>query len=144
MPGKFFSAREKEVIVRAIAEAEKKTSGEIRVHVEAKAGKDPLERAKEIFFQLGMDKTKEKNGVLFYLAAGERRFAVLGDEGIDRKVPHDFWEGIKEAMTVEFREGHFVSGLTRGISMAGEALARYFPYQRGDVNELSDEISEKG
>lgn len=140
MPG-FFNTKEKEEIVQAITEAEKLTSGEIRVHVEAKAGQDPRARAEQVFYKLGMDQTVDRNGVLFYLAVKDRRFVILGDEGIDRKTPADFWEKIKEEMAAEFVEGRFVSGVTKGIALAGQALAQYFPYQKGDINELTDEIS---
>lgn len=134
--------KDKELVMEAIAEAEKKTSGEIRVHVESRVKGDPLDRAVEVFFELGMNETAEKNGVLFYLALVDQKFAVLGDEGIDQRTPSDFWERIKETMAVEFRAGRFTDGFCRGIQMAGEALASYFPYQSGDVNELTDEISE--
>src|SRR5690606_32427549 len=104
-------------------------------------GKDPFLRAQEVFQALGMDQTRERNGVLFFLAVEERKFVVLGDEGINNKVPADFWEEIKEVMTAEFKESRFAEGLTEGIRLAGEALAKYFPYRRDDRNELSDEIS---
>ena len=136
-----FNRKDKEVITRAIIAAEEKTSGEIRVHVERKAGPDPFRRAQEVFSELGMDRTSARNGVLFYLAAEERKFVILGDEGINQQVPDDFWETIKLTMTTEFKAGRFVDGLVKGISMAGEALARYFPVQSGDVNELSNEIT---
>mgnify|MGYP002408761929 FL=1 len=109
--------------------------------MEKKGGKDPVLRSEEVFYELGMDNTKERNGVLFYLAAGERKFVILGDEGINNQVPDNFWEEIKRVMTAEFKEGRFASGLSAGITLAGEALARYFPYQQGDVNELPNEIS---
>jgi len=136
-----FKNKDKNLIVQAIVEAEKQTSGEIRVHVEARAGKEPMARAAEVFARLGMDKTQDRNGVLFYLAFKDRKFVVLGDEGIDQKTPDDFWEEIKDLMSTEFQAGRFASGLVTGINKAGEALAECFPYQKGDVNELSDEIS---
>ena len=141
IPLGFLSHKDKEEITQAIITAEKRTSGEIRVHVEKKGGKDPVLRAEEVFYELGMDNTKERNGVLFYLAAGERKFVILGDEGINNQVPDNFWEEIKRVMTAEFKEGRFASGLSAGIKLAGEALAQYFPYQQGDVNELPNEIS---
>lgn len=136
------SIKDKERITQAIIEAEQKTSGEIRVHVEKKAGPDPFLRAQTIFCELEMDQTAERNGVLFYLATGERKFVILGDEGINQQVPNDFWEEIKSIMTTEFKAGRLAAGLVKGITMAGEALARHFPYQSGDLNELPNEISE--
>jgi uncharacterized membrane protein len=137
-----FSARDKDAIVQAIERAERRTSGEIRVHVERKAGKDPLCRAQEVFHYLGMEKTEERNGVLIYIAPGERKFAIIGDEGIHHVVPEGFWDHIRTVMEGEFRQGHFREGVCQGIAMAGEALAEYFPYQRDDVNELTNDISE--
>lgn len=138
----FFSVKEKEEIVQAIAQAEKRTSGEIRVHVEAKAGKEPMARAEQVFYRLGMDQTADRNGVLFYLAVKDRKFVILGDQGIDQKTPADFWEGIRDQMAAEFAEGRFVSGVIKGIDLAGQALAEYFPYQNGDVDELTNEVSD--
>ncbi len=137
----FLSRKDKDLIIQAIIEAEKKTSGEIRVHVENKAEKDPFLRAEEVFYELGMHNTQERNGVLFYLAVKERKFTILGDEGINNKVPDDFWEGIKNIMTAEFSQERFVSGLTKSITLAGDALAEYFPYRHDDVNELANEVS---
>ncbi|MGE5604563.1 MAG: TPM domain-containing protein [Bacteroidota bacterium] len=139
----FFSNQEKERIMAAIEEAEKRTSGEIRVHVEAGSGKDPIDRAKEVFEKLGMVKTELRNGVLIYLATKEHRFAIIGDQGIDRVVPANFWEDTKERMGLLFKEGRFVDGVCYGVKSVGEHLAAHFPYKRGDVNELSNEISEQ-
>jgi uncharacterized membrane protein len=138
----FFSNQEKERIMAAIEEAERQTSGEIRVHVEAGSGKDPIDRAKEVFEKLGMTKTGLRNGVLIYLATKEHRFAIIGDQGIDRVVPVGFWEGIKEQMGLLFKESRFVEGVCYGVRSVGQQLAANFPYQSGDVNELSNEVSE--
>lgn len=139
----FFTNKEKEQIVAAIGEAEKRTSGEIRIHVEAGSGKDPIVRAKEVFEKLGMTKTNQRNGVLIYLASSERRFAIIGDQGIDQVVPANFWEDTKEEMSRLFKDGRFTDGVCYGIQSVGEHLAAHFPYQRGDVNELSNDISEE-
>lgn len=141
-PHHFFSRREKQRIMAAIAAAEAKTSGEIRVHVESSCGGDPLARAREVFTALGMDRTAARNGVLIYLAVGDRAFAIIGDEGIDRVVPPGFWEETKDVMEGYFREGLFVEGVLHGIASVGEHLAAYFPRQPDDVNELPDEPSE--
>lgn len=139
----FFSSKDKERIITAIEEAEKRTSGEIRVHVEAGVGKEPIDRAKEVFERLGMTETQLRNGVLIYLATKEHRFAIIGDQGINQLVPGDFWEETKERMGCLFKEGRFVEGVCYGIRSVGERLAAHFPYQRDDANELSNEISEQ-
>ncbi|GAB3708319.1 TPM domain-containing protein [Spirosoma flavus] len=129
-------------IINAIRQAEKATSGEIRVHVEPHcASSDPVQRAIEVFAQLGMHRTKDQNGVLFYLAHIDRKFAIVGDKGIDAKVPANFWESTKELLRHHFAAGDYAEGLSRGIERAGEQLKHYFPYASDDVNELSDDIS---
>ncbi|HOU97056.1 MAG TPA: TPM domain-containing protein [Bacteroidales bacterium] len=137
----FFTKSEKNAILEAIKEAEKNTSGEIRVHIETRCKEDVLDRAAWIFRKLGMDKTRDRNGVLFYLAVKDRKFAIIGDAGINSKVPEGFWNQIKEIMEKNFKEGHFAEGLSEGIKLAGEKLKEYFPYNRDDINELSDDIS---
>ena len=137
----FFTKEEKKQITDAIAEAERNTSGEIRVHAEGSCKIDVLDRAAYVFDKLDMYKTKDRNGVLFYLAVNDRKFAILGDSGINQVVAADFWDQIKETMLGYFKEGKFADGLSTGILMAGEQLKANFPYQEDDVNELSDEIS---
>jgi len=137
----FFSKAEKQQIAEAISQAEHDTSGEIRLHVEGRCKIDVLDRAAYVFEKLEMHKTAQRNGVLFYLAVFDRKFAILGDAGINRLVPENFWDEIKEAMLGFFKEGNFTGGLAKGILMAGEQLKANFPYQNDDVNELSDEIS---
>jgi uncharacterized membrane protein len=137
----FFSSEEKQTILDAIREAELNTSGEIRLHIEEKCKGDVLDRAAFLFSELGMDKTAQRNGVLFYLAVKSRRFAIIGDKGINEVVPEDFWESIKEMMAGHFREGEFVEGLSKGILQAGTSLQAHFPYQTDDKNELPDDIS---
>lgn len=140
-PNKFFSNAEKEKIVTAIREAEKETSGEIRLHLEKSARRDVYQRALDVFYKIGMQKTAQRNGVLIYLATGERKFAILGDEGINKVVPENFWEDIVAKMTDRFKQGEFCEGISQGINQIGEKLKAYFPYRSDDVNELSDEIS---
>ena len=135
-----FSEDKRTEILHAIAEAEKHTSGEIRLYVENNCKGDVLDRAAFIFKELNMHETKERNGVLFYLAVKSQKFAILGDAGIHSKVHKDFWHDIKLAMKHHFVTGDFVTGLSEGIRMAGEALSKHFPYRDGDVNELPDEI----
>lgn len=137
----FFSKEEQQKIVAAIKEAELNTSGEIRVHIENHCKKETLERAAEVFYDLKMNQTAARNGILFYIAVKDHKFAVIGDEGINKKVEHDFWNDIKDQMIFNFKENKFADGLVAGISKCGERLKEYFPYQSDDVNELSDEIS---
>jgi len=137
----FFNKEQKAHIKSAIEEAELNTSGEIRVHIDNHCREDVLDRAAWWFEKLKMHETEQRNGVLFYLAVKDRKFAILGDAGINAKTPDDFWDNIKETMQNYFRESNFSEGLRRGILMAGEQLKKHFPYQSDDVNELSDDIS---
>jgi uncharacterized membrane protein len=138
----FFSKEDKNRITDAIAVAEKNTSGEIRVHLDNNCNGDVLDCAAFVFKKLKMHKTQERNGVLFYLAIADRKFAILGDAGINAETPENFWDEIKNKMLSDFKEEKFVDGLILGIKLAGEALKKYFPYNAGtDINELSDEIS---
>ena len=143
-PRNFFSTAEQRSIIEAIEQAERRTSGELRVHLEHHCkGGDPYERGRQLFEELGMTQTSERNGVLIYLATGDHSFAILGDAGIDTQVPDDFWEDVAALMSEHFRQGGFVAGMTLGIASMGEKLAEFFPYagDDDDINELSDEIS---
>ncbi|MCX2679409.1 TPM domain-containing protein [Galbibacter sp. EGI 63066] len=137
----FLSAKEEEEIIEAIRKAEKETSGEIRVHIEASSKKDPLDRAFEVFHLLKMDNTKDENGVLIYVATNDRTFAIYGDKGIDKVVPNGFWNSTKDIIQKHFQNKHFKDGLVEGILMAGKELKEHFPWQHNDINELPDEIS---
>lgn len=130
-------------LVAAIRQAEITTSGEIRVHLEDTCPTpEPLDRAAQVFAELGMHRTAQRNGVLFYLAWQTRQFAVIGDSGINSAVPDDFWEVTKEAVLSHFRAHDYVTGLDKGIRLVGEQLRRYFPYNAAtDRNELDDSIS---
>lgn len=138
---KFFTEDQKQSIQQAIASAELNTSGEIRVHIEDKCKEEVLDRAAIVFHQLKMDATALRNGVLFFLSVDDHKFAILGDKGIYEKVPADFWDHIKDAMLLNFKEHKFTEGLCKGIEMAGEKLKEYFPSQTGDTNELKNEVS---
>jgi len=138
---KFFSKQEKAQIVQAIKEAEKETSGEIRLHLETQCKGEALQRAIQVFAKLKMHNTKLRNGTLIYLAVKDRKFAIFGDEGIHKKVPENFWEDVKEEMRAEFVKERFAQGIVHGIGRIGEKLKTFFPYQSDDVNELSDDIS---
>ena len=140
-PSQFFTKEEKGRIRTAIREAEMNTSGEIRVHIERRCREDVLDRSAWLFAQLDMHKPDKRNGVPFYLAVEDHKFSILGDAGINAVTPEDFWDNIREKMLDEFKEGRFCSGLETGIRMAGEQLKDHFPYEKGDVNELPDDIS---
>jgi uncharacterized membrane protein len=135
-----FSEHEQELIASTISDAEKLTSGEIRVALDKHCPEEALDKATSYFAQLGMDKTAKKNGVLIYLAYADHKFAIIGDVGINRVVPKDFWETTKIAMNAHFQGGNLVQGIVAGIKLAGEKLALFFPHQSGDINELPNEI----
>jgi uncharacterized membrane protein len=137
----FFTLDQQENIRQAIMNAELDTSGEIRVHIENTCKGDALERALLVFNKLEMDKTKNMNGVLIYLAIKNRKFAIIGDKGIHDIVTENFWDSIKNKMMDHFREDRFTEGLIETIAETGKQLKKHFPYQTDDVNELSDEIS---
>jgi len=137
----FFSTWEQNQIRTAIEKAELDTSGEIRIHVENLCKGDALDRAAFIFKQLGMEKTELRNGVLIYLAIKDRKFAIIGDKGINAVVPEGFWNDIKQNMLDSFQKNEFCTGLCKAIESVGEHLKKYFPYKKDDVNELKDDIS---
>jgi len=140
-PKEFLGKENEKLIAKAIENAEHQTSGEIRVHLESKCSEEVLDRAAWLFKKLKMHETKDRNGVLIYLSVNDRKFAILGDAGINKVVPEGFWNEIKEMMIGHFKNGEFAVGLINGIGKAGEQLKQYFPFQDNDVNELSDEIS---
>ena len=137
----FFTEEQQAQILASVREAEKETSGEIRVHIETSFTGDVLDRAAWVFKKLGMHKTAERNGVLFYLAVSDRKFAIIGDAGINAKVIAGFWNDISDLLMKQFKEGKFTEGLSEGIILAGKQLQAHFPYKEDDVNELPDEIS---
>lgn len=137
----FFTDIQQKSIQEAIANAELNTSGEIRVHLDSKCNGDAVKAAIKVFEKLKMHKTELRNGVLFYLALEDKKFAVIGDKGINEVVPTDFWDSIKNKMANEFQKEQFTVGLCQGIEMAGDKLKTNFPYQKNDVNELTNDIS---
>jgi uncharacterized membrane protein len=139
---KFLSKLDSDRIVAAIAGAEKKTSGEIRVHITRRKPDNLEERARRRFELLGMTRTAERNGVLFYVAPNLRRFQILGDSGIHEKCGDSFWKETAAGMEEHFRRGEFTEGLVHGIAKAGDLLAEHFPRTAADVNELPDEVTE--
>lgn len=138
----FFSSDEMERILNAIRAAEQRTSGEIRVFVESRCRfVDAIDRAAEIFFQLRMDETEQRNGTLLYVAIRDHQVAVFGDEGIHKKVGQAYWNTEVSKMLQQFRQQHLADGMVECITDIGEALYLHFPYNREtDKNELPDEI----
>jgi len=138
----FISEPDQQRIVAAIGRAERLTSGEIRVHIEPKCRhKDPMRRAAEVFDYLKMYETSRRNGVLVYLAYKSRKFAIIGDCGINDIVPQDFWESEKDTLLRFLSQNKPADGLCEVIAQIGESLAKYFPSSEDDTNEQSDEIS---
>jgi uncharacterized membrane protein len=140
----FFTKEEEQRIIAAIGEAEGHTSGEIRVHLDKGFEGEVTEAAAKVFHDLGMDKTAERNGVLIYIVPSAHQFAIIGDKGIDEKVPPHFWEEVRDVMQARFRHGQFADGICEGVLRAGQKLKEHFPWIHGDSNELSDEISYGG
>ncbi|HEX9160884.1 MAG TPA: TPM domain-containing protein [Thermoanaerobaculia bacterium] len=136
----FLAALDQPLIVKAIGDAEMRTSGEIRVHVQPKAGDDIRKYAERTFERLGMTKTALRNGVLLFVASEDQRFVILGDRGIDEKVPAGFWDDIAAKLTIRFKAGEFTEGIVEAITSAGEHLGRFFPRAKDDVNELPNEV----
>ncbi len=135
-----FSKEDKLAIRQAIQGAEKQTSGEVRVYFEQHThGETVLQRAVKAFAKLKMEKTRDRNGVLFYIAFEDRQFAVLGDQGIHEKVTQNFWDTIRGLLAEYFAREEFVAGLVAAITEVGVQLQSHFPYQRDDINELPDD-----
>jgi uncharacterized membrane protein len=137
----FFSQEELKKIVESIEKAELETSGEIRFHMESHCKSNALSRAIQVFKNLKMHKTQLRNGTLIYLATADKKFAIVGDKGINEKVADNFWEDVKNNMSEQFMNNEFVSGISNAVLKVGEKLKEYFPYQADDINELSDDVS---
>jgi uncharacterized membrane protein len=137
----FLTKEEEQHIVEAIRIAERNTSGEIRVHIEGSSKTDAFKRTLEVFHYLKMNNTKLQNGVLIYVAVKDKTFVIYGDKGINDVVPDNFWDSTKNLMQNHFKSGNYKQGLVEGILKAGKVLETYFPWEKGDVNELPDDIS---
>ena len=137
----FFSSEQIKLIGSAIKAAEENSSGEIRVHIENRCKSEPLECATKVFAKLKMHKTELRNGVLFYLAVRDRKFAIVGDEGIHKHVPEGFWDHVRDKIFEHFKSEKFTEGLCEGISMTGVELKKYFSLSVSDKNELSNEVT---
>lgn len=143
MPGakSFFSEKEQEMLIQAIVEAEKSTSGEIRVHLENFCWGNEVKRATKVFTNLGMQHTKERNGVLIYIATRSRKVALVGDEGIHQKLGNEYWQQLVQRLIAQFKENHQADALADCIRECGLQLGKYFPLSADDKNELSNSIS---
>lgn len=137
----FIASLDQPRIVEAINTAEQLTSGEIRVHVQPRAGGEIRNVAERTFERLGMTKTALRNGVLLFIACEEQRFVILGDDGINTKVPAGFWNEIAAKLTIRFQHREFTEGIVEAIHSAGEELRHYFPRAHDDVNELTNDIN---
>ena len=137
---KFFSEEEEQLIVKAITEGETKTSGEIRVHIDGFCFGDAFEKAKKVFLKLNMQHTKDRNGVLIYIATASKKIAIIGDEGKNSNVPANFWNEIITDLSANFRTEK-AKVLAKNIIKCGEQLSKFFPLEDADTNELSNSIS---
>lgn len=137
----FLKQLHKDQIVAAIREAEQKTSGEIRVFVSHKSIDDPVAAAQAEFARLDMMKTRERNGVLFFVAPNVRKFAVLGDAGVHQRCGDEFWRELTNEISGHFKSLRFTEGIVHGIRKAGQLLAQHFPKRSDDKNELSDDVA---
>lgn len=139
----FLSPEEEQRVIQAIQKAERQTSGEILVHIRNQAEEDisTLDAAQKIFSRLGIDQTKDHNGILFYISVNQRNLIILGDEGIDKAVTPRFWHETKEKVIKNFKAKKYCQGLIQAINTVGQVLKKYFPYQKDDINELPDDIS---
>lgn len=134
---------QKRTIAEAIQQAESLTSGEIRVHLDRFGSNNPMEKATKTFERLGMTRTKERNGVLIYLCFSKHQVAILGDRGIDEKVPEGFWNEIYLLLVDHFKKADFTEGICKAVLKIGEKLSAFYPHRTDDVNELSNELSEE-
>ena len=137
----YFTKERQQQIVDAIREAELNTSGEIRVHVDKRCRKDVLDRALYVFKKLKMEQTRDRNGVLLYVAVDSHKTAIIGDEGVNAVVPPDFWNGIIDCAVKRFAQGEYTEGIAEAVTAVGEVLKQHFPYTDDDINELPYEIN---
>jgi len=140
-PEDFLTPEQEKSIVQAIKKAEKNTSGEVCVHLEKNEKTPDKNRALEVFHKLGIQNTAQRNGVLFYVDVDNKIFSIIGDEGIHKVVPENFWDSIKDKVIYKFKNQKYAEGLIDGINEIGIKLKKYFPYKPNDKNELPDEIS---
>ena len=138
---KLIPPEEQNRLLDKIARIEKRSSGEVRIHVTERRVKDPLETARETFTSLGMNATRRRNGVLVFLSLSSRTFAIVGDDGIDRVTPPGYWDGLRDTLAARFAAGEHCEGLLEILDRVEAVLSENFPYESGDVDELPDQIS---
>lgn len=139
-PQAFLAQLDEKTLLAAIAQAEQTTSGEIRVYVSHRERSDPLPHARERFVKLGMTKTRERNAVLIYLAPLSHSYAIVGDTGVHQKCGEEFWVGVAARMKPALSAGRFTEAIVAAVAEVGAVLARHFPRQPDDRNELPDQI----
>ena len=137
----FLSDQDLEAIVRAVVEAEGRTSAEIRVHLDHSCPADALPQAIKVFQRLGMHRTAARNGVLVYLSITDRKLAVIGDKGIHERVGDAYWRGLVDAVRERLGQPQSRDGVIHAVSELGASLGRHFPSRPGDANELRDDVS---
>jgi len=138
---KFLNNQQEQQVIEAISKAEQRTSAEIRIHLEEECSGGALEEATQVFHELGMDHTEQQNGVLIYVASEDRKAAIFGGKGIHSKVENDYWDQVLKSLLDHFKNDAFVEGLEDAIQQVGQKLSEFFPYQQGDTDELTNEIS---
>lgn len=137
----FLTGQQEQQVIDAIADAENKTSGEIRVHIEERCKKNPLTRAAYIFRKLGMDQTELQNGVIIYIAVEDHKAAVFAGKGIYEQVQENYWQDVLNIIINHFKKKEFEQGIEKAVVKVGEKLKELYPVQADDENELTDEIS---
>ena len=139
----FLTKLEHNRIVQAIRETESRTSGEIRVLIQrGKLKGDPLVAAQKKFYRLGMHNTRDRNGVLIFVAPRLHKFAIVGDNAIHQKCGDEFWQTVVERMRAYFRDEKFSDALIEAVRQVGSVLATHFPRTVQDTNELPDDVIE--
>ncbi|MFW6162584.1 MAG: TPM domain-containing protein [Planctomycetota bacterium] len=140
-PREFLADDESEQVAEAIAEAERRTSAEVKVSIVRHCWTDVDSKARRTFHALGLDQTEQRNCVLILIVTTNREFAVFGDEGIHQKVGQGLWDAVRDAMTDRFREGAMGEGICEAVRVIGERLAEHFPYHAEDRDEIPDEVA---
>ena len=137
----YLTAQQMASLVEAIQTAESKSTGEIRIHIDSNTEDEIAKKAFDVFKSLGMDKTKERNAVLFHVNFEQQYLTIIGDEGIHDKVQQYFWDQLHDKTTQEFSKGNFYNGLKNAVLETGSELKKFFPFSGENYNELPDEIT---